>query len=80
MTEFGAKLIGMVNTNIKVLYKETNKNIPKYFPGGYYLVLRSKPMVPGYRPLIAIGYKYNARKVLYCIVTDSAGITQAGLP
>ena len=36
-------------------------------------------MVPGGRPLIAIGYKYNARKVLYFIVTDNAGITQAGL-
>ena len=35
-------------------------------------------MVPRGRPLIAIGYKYNARKVLYFIVTDNAGRTQAG--
>ena len=36
-------------------------------------------MVPGGRPLISIGYKYNARKVRYFIVTDNVGITQAGL-
>ena len=37
-------------------------------------------MVPGGRPLIDIGYKYNARKVLFFIVTDNAGSTQTGLP
>ena len=37
-------------------------------------------MVPGGRPLIAIGYKYTARKVLYFIVTDNARSTQACLP
>ena len=37
-------------------------------------------MVPGDRPLIAIGYKYNARKVLYFIVTDNAGSTKTGIP
>ena len=42
-------------------------------------MLRSKPMVPGGRPPIALGYKYNARKVLYFIVTDNRGRTLAGL-
>ena len=37
-------------------------------------------MVPGGSPLIAIGYKYNVRKVIYFIVTDNAGSTQTGLP
>ena len=37
-------------------------------------------MVPMDRPLIAIGYKYNNRKVLYFIVTDNAGITKTGIP
>ena len=37
-------------------------------------------MVPGGRPLIAIGYKYNARKVPYFIVTDNAGCTKTGIP
>ena len=36
-------------------------------------------MVPGYRPLIAIGYKYNARKVLYFIVIDNADITKTSI-
>ena len=36
-------------------------------------------MVPGDRLLIAIGYKYNMRKVLYFIVIDNTGITQRGL-
>ena len=42
-------------------------------------MLSSKPMVPGGRPLIAIGYKYSMRKVLSFIVTYNAGNTQAGL-
>ena len=37
-------------------------------------------MVPVERPLISISYKYNNRKVIYFIVTDNAGITQAGIP
>ena len=37
-------------------------------------------MVPGGRPLIVIGYKYNARKVLSFIVMDNAGITKTGIP
>ena len=36
-------------------------------------------MVPGDRPLINIGYKYNARKVLYFIVTENAGITKTNI-
>ena len=37
-------------------------------------------MVPGYRPLVAIGYNYNSRKVLSFIVTDNVGITKTGIP
>ena len=76
----GAELIGMVKTNTKGLCKETIENLTKKWPGGSYLVLRSKPMVPGGRPLIAIGYKYNARKVLSFIVTDNAGSKNTGIP
>ena len=53
--ELGAELIGMVKTNTKGFCKETNEKLTKDWPGGSYLVLRSKPMVPGGRPLIAIG-------------------------
>ena len=37
-------------------------------------------MVPGDRPLIAIAYKYNARKVLSFIVIDNSGRTNTGIP
>ena len=78
--ELGDELIGMVKTNTKGFCKETIEKLTKNWPGGSYLVLRSKPMVPGGRTLIAIGYKYNARKVLSFIVTDNAGSTKTGIP
>ena len=37
-------------------------------------------MVPRYRPLIDIGYKYNTWKVLYFIVTENAGSKKSGIP
>ena len=67
--EVGAELVGMVNTNTKGLCKEKIDNLTKDWPGGSYLVLMRKPMVPGDRPLIAVGYKYNERKVVSFIVT-----------
>ena len=76
----GDELIGMVKKNTKGFYNDTIENLTKDCPGGSYLVLRSKPIVPGYRPLIDIGYKSNARKVLYFIVTDTAGSTKTGIP
>ena len=48
---------------------ETIEQLTKDWPGGSYLVLSSKTMIPRDRPLIAIGYKYNVRKVLSFIVT-----------
>ena len=78
--EVGAELIGMVKTNTKGLCKETIEKRIKDWPEGSYLVLRSKPMVPGDRPLIYIGYKYDTRKFLYFIVTDNSGITKTGIP
>ena len=37
-------------------------------------------MVPGDRTLIAIGYKYNARKFLSFIVIDNAASTKTSIP
>ena len=65
----------MVKKNTKGFCKEKIEKLTKYWPGGSYLLLSSKHMVPGGRPFIAIGYKYNVRKVLYFIVTDNAGST-----
>ena len=36
-------------------------------------------MVPGDFPLISIGYKYNAQKVLSFIVIDNEGSTNTGI-
>ena len=55
--ELGAELIGMVKTNTKGFCKETIEKLTKDWPGGYYLMLRIKPMVPGDRLIIAIGNK-----------------------
>ena len=78
--ELGAELIGMVKTNTKGFCKETIEKLTKDWPGVSYLVLRRKPMVPGGRTLIAIGYKYNAQKFLSLIVTDNTGSTKTGFP
>ena len=43
-------------------------------------MLKSNLMVSLDRLLIAIGYKYNTRKVLYFISTEDTGITKAGIP
>ena len=53
--KLGAELIGTVKTHTKGFYRETIENLTKDWPGSSYLALRSKPMVPGYRPIIAIG-------------------------
>ena len=53
--EVGAELVGMVKKNTKGLCKETIEKLTKDWPGGSYLVLGSRPMIPGDRPLITIG-------------------------
>ena len=78
--ELGAELIGMVKTNTKGICKETIEKLTKDWPGGSYLVLKSKHMVSRGPPLIAIGYKYNARKVISFIVTYNTGSTNTGIP
>ena len=52
----------------------------KYWPGGSYIVMNSNPIFPGGRPLMAIGYNYNSRKVLGSIATEGAGSTEPGDP
>ena len=44
--EMGADFIGMVKKNTKGFFKDTIEKLTKDFRGGYYLVLRSNPMVP----------------------------------
>ena len=42
----------------------TLEKLMKYRTGGSYLVMKRTPIFRGERPLMAIGYKYNSRKVL----------------
>ena len=76
----GADMFGMVKTNTKVLCKDTIYKITKYCPGGSYLLLKRKCVVPRDRFLISIGYKYNARQFLSFIDTKEAGRTKPGIP
>ena len=50
-------MISMVKTNIKGFCRATIEGLTKDWTGGSYIVLRSKPMVTGKRPILAIGYK-----------------------
>ena len=53
--DVGADIICMVKSNTKRFCKDTIENIRNKFPAGYYLVLSSKLMLPGYSPIIDIG-------------------------
>ena len=77
--DVGAYLIDIFITNIKVFCKDTIENLTKDCPASSYLVLRRKPMVPGGRLLIDIGYKYDTCKVLFFIVLEKKESIQAGL-
>ena len=70
----------LVKTRHKGFCLAKLENLMKDWPGGSYLVLNSTPRFPGEIPLLAIGYKYNSRKVLGFIATEVAGITEPGYP
>ena len=42
--------------------------------------MNSTPIVPGGRPLLDIGYKYNPRKIPGFIATEGGGSTEPGDP
>ena len=62
--DVGVEIVGMVKP-IKIFFKDTIENLPKDYPGDYYLILKIKSLLPGERLLIAIGCRYNVRKVLF---------------
>ena len=45
-------------------------NLTKEWPGGYHIFMKSSPRVLGYKPLVAMGYKYRYDKVLGFIDTE----------
>ena len=77
--EVGSDIIGVVKTNTKGFYRDTIQNLTNDWTVGSCLLLKSKPMVSGVRPLISIVYNYNAQKVLSFVDTENTGITNAGI-
>ena len=80
MAAAGVNYCGPAKTSHKGFCLATLEKLMKYWPGGSYLVLKSTPRFTGESPLLAIGYKYNSRKVLGFIATEGAGSTEPGYP
>ena len=62
-----------------MICQATIEGLTKDWHGGSYIVFRSKPRVPGERPPIYIGYKYNYQKVLSFVSTVGLGRTTLGI-
>ena len=76
----GVDYCGPLKTSHKGSCLDTVGKLMKYWPGWSYLVMKSTPIVPGGRPLMTIGYKYNSRNFLGFIATDEARSTEPGDP
>ena len=61
-------------------FLDTLEKLMKYWPGGSYLVMNSNPRFSGEIPLLAIGCRYDSRKVLVFIATEGDGSTEPGDP
>ena len=71
----GVDYFGPVKTIHKGFCLSTLENLMKDWRESSYLVMKSTPIVPVRRPLMAIGYNNNSRKVLGLIATDGGGST-----
>ena len=76
MSSAGVDYYGPVKTSHKDFCLNTLEKLMKYWSGGSYLVMKSTLIFPGERPILAIGYKYNSRKVLGFIATEGSGSTE----
>ena len=65
----GAEIIGVVKTTTNLVNEDTNDNLTKYWPGGFYLIIKNKFVVPENIPPIDIGYNHNFWKVISFFVT-----------
>ena len=52
----------------------------KECPGGFHIVMNSAPIVPGDKPIMAIGYKCISQKVLGFIAVEGDGSTEPVVP
>ena len=80
MADAGVNYCRPAKTIHKGFCLATLEKLMKNWPGGSYIVLKSTPRFPGERPLLAIGYKYNSRKVPGFIATEGDGTTEPGDP
>ena len=75
----GHEIIAAVKSNHSNYPKKEIEDLMDDFPSGSHLVFECKSPTTGVC-LVAIGYKYNARKVLCFVATKNAGSTQPGTP
>jgi hypothetical protein len=79
----GHEFVGPVKTSHKNFPKVQLETLMKEWPGGMSFVLEgvTPPSAPGEAglQLLAIGYKYNSRKVLCFVCTKDAGPTTNGI-
>ena len=73
----GHEVIGSVKTSKSHYPLKKLKKIMKNWPSGAHLVFECTAPETGVR-LVAIGYKYNAKKVLCFVMTKNAGSTAPG--
>jgi hypothetical protein len=77
MTERGFHYTSALKTNHRVFPKEELEEKMKDWCSGSYLVMECISPKIG-KPIIAIAYKYNKRKVLCFLATKNAGATKPG--
>jgi hypothetical protein len=73
---FGGVL--QVKTNHGLYPKTFIEDALKAAPGGVCIVL--KGIAPNEQPIIAIGFRYSAKKTLFFVMTSRAGSTKPGEP
>jgi hypothetical protein len=76
--ENGHEWVGPVKTAKRLYPKEELESRLENWPGGMHLVMEG--LTPDMKTLLAIGYKYNSRKVLCFLATKNAGATTPGVP
>ena len=79
-TAEGVDYYRTIKTSRKVFLLAVLEKFTKECPGGSHIFMKSDPIVPGGRPLMSIGYKYNYRNVLGFIDTGGYGSTETDSP
>ena len=55
------------------------ENLIKQWPGGSHIFMNGDSIVPGYMPLISIGYNHRSQKILGFIDAEGSRITEPGV-